>query len=187
MPPLRTTNEDLPETAGFDVVPNRVKGRSLEQGEGGVGASQSYSNRKKSECVSVIAYQNTPIRFQSTWRHEVVVVIRSRLRVEERWRCAGGNDIAKDEMADWLLQLKEVDEWFKENPPVLEWFGARWVPGAIDVEHELMNALVHQYRRVAGQDPVIEASPWGTDGGLLTHVGETPAIVFGPGVTEVAI
>lgn len=28
--------------------------------------------------------------------------------------------------------------------------------------------------------------PVGNGWGLLTHVGETPAIVFGPGVTEVA-
>lgn len=49
-----------------------------------------------------------------------------------------------------------------------------------------MNTLVQQYRQVTGTDPVIEASPWGTDGGLLTQVGDTPAIVFGPGVTEVA-
>lgn len=93
---------------------------------------------------------------------------------------------AKEEMAQWLASLGEADPWFKEHPVVLEWFGARWVPGQIDLEHELMNMLVHQYRQVTSKEPVIEASPWGTDGGLLTQVGETPSIVFGPGVTEVA-
>ena len=33
---------------------------------------------------------------------------------------------------------------------------------------------------------MIEASPWGTDGGILSNVGQIPVIVFGPGVTEAA-
>ncbi|MFS8580523.1 MAG: M20/M25/M40 family metallo-hydrolase, partial [Novibacillus thermophilus] len=45
---------------------------------------------------------------------------------------------------------------------------------------------VEQYRHVLGQEPMLEASPWGTDGGLLTQVGDIPTVVFGPGATEVA-
>ncbi len=93
---------------------------------------------------------------------------------------------AKEEMARCLESLKQEDEWFKQHPPQLEWFGARWVPGSIDPEHELMNVLTDSYRRILHKDPVVEASPWGTDGGLLTRVGETPSIVFGPGVTAMA-
>ena len=93
---------------------------------------------------------------------------------------------AKQELQEWMGKLGEMDSWFIDHPPVLEWFGARWVPGNIDLEHEFMNTLVHQFRQVCGREPVIEASPWGTDGGLLTQVGETPTIVFGPGLTEVA-
>ncbi|RXT04282.1 peptidase [Ammoniphilus sp. CFH 90114] len=93
---------------------------------------------------------------------------------------------AKAEMKDWIAKLGDIDPWFKDHPVELEWFGARWVPGTIDTDHELMNALVGKFRQVTGTEPVIEASPWGTDGGLLTHVAETPSIVFGPGVTEMA-
>lgn len=91
---------------------------------------------------------------------------------------------AKQAMAQALAALD--DEWLVQHPPKLEWFGAQWVPGTIDSDHELMNHLIHSYRTVLDQDPVIEASPWGTDGGLLTKVGETPSIVFGPGVTSMA-
>lgn len=93
---------------------------------------------------------------------------------------------AKEEMQAWMGKLCQINSWFAEHPPRLEWFGARWVPGNIDMEHELMNTLVHQFRQVSKREPVIEASPWGTDGGLLTQVGETPTIVFGPGVTDMA-
>ena len=52
--------------------------------------------------------------------------------------------------------------------------------------HDLMQVLMQQYREVKQEEPIIEASPWGTDGGLLTQLGETPCIVFGPGITQVA-
>lgn len=93
---------------------------------------------------------------------------------------------AKAEMEEWIKKLEERDAWFQKYPPKLEWFGARWLPGSIDTEHELMNTLVTNFRDVLHKEPVVEASPWGTDGGLLTAVGETPTIVFGPGVTEMA-
>lgn len=95
-------------------------------------------------------------------------------------------DEAKHEMENWMESLKELDPWFEQNPPTLEWFGARWLPGSIDMEHELMKTLVGSFKNVLQAEPVIEASPWGTDGGLLTGVGDTPSIVFGPGVTEMA-
>lgn len=93
---------------------------------------------------------------------------------------------AKEEMLKWLEQLKEVDPWFAEHPPELAWFGAQWVPGSVDPEHPLMQVLMQQFRAVKQEEPIIEASPWGTDGGLLTQLGETPCLVFGPGITQVA-
>ncbi|RTE10893.1 peptidase [Paenibacillus whitsoniae] len=95
-------------------------------------------------------------------------------------------DDAKGEMQKWLALLPGKDPWFASYPPELTWFGARWVPGSVDASHPFMAVLMAQYREVSGQEPVIEASPWGTDGGLLTVLADTPCIVFGPGVTQVA-
>lgn len=93
---------------------------------------------------------------------------------------------AQKELEEWLGQLGDVDAWFDTSPVELEWYGARWVPGAIELDHPLMNVITENFEDVLGNEPVIEASPWGTDGGLLTQVGNTPSIVFGPGVTDVA-
>lgn len=49
-----------------------------------------------------------------------------------------------------------------------------------------MGILCNTYRQVLGRDPEIKASPWGTDGGLLSQLANIPVVVFGPGVTEVA-
>lgn len=93
---------------------------------------------------------------------------------------------AQKEFEKWIQALEKVDPWFAKYPVSLEWFGARWVPGSIDLNHSFMSSLSKSYSKVTGEQPVIEASPWGTDGGLLTTVGSTPTIVFGPGVTEKA-
>lgn len=92
----------------------------------------------------------------------------------------------KAKMIEWMELLKEKDPWFETHPVLVEWFGARWVPGSVNPEHDLIRTLSEQYKEVLNEEPVIEASPWGTDGGLLTRLANTPCIVFGPGVTSVA-
>lgn len=90
------------------------------------------------------------------------------------------------ELETWLQNLASIDSWFKDSPVELEWYGARWLPGSIDENHRLMNILSSSYEDVLKTEPIIEASPWGTDGGLLSQVGDTPAIIFGPGVSNLA-
>ncbi|QOS90653.1 peptidase [Peribacillus sp. JNUCC41] len=147
---------------------------------------------KRNQRINDPLYEQTPIPIPinigvvsgGNWPSSVPDL----LKIEGRMGIAPNEKIedAQREMKECLQQLSVLDPWFKENPPVLEWFGARWLPGEIDLEHDLMNTLVHQYRETTGEEPVIEASPWGTDGGLLTEVGKIPTVVFGPGTTEMA-
>ncbi|SFD90687.1 4-acetamidobutyryl-CoA deacetylase [Bacillus sp. OV194] len=90
----------------------------------------------------------------------------------------------KGELENRMASLN--DQWLNEHPPAVEWFGAQWLPGSIEQDHDLMKLLSNRFTEICQSEPVIEASPWGTDGGLLTYVGHTPSIVFGPGVTSVA-
>jgi acetylornithine deacetylase len=93
---------------------------------------------------------------------------------------------AQLEMEMTLNQLNDTDEWFRDNPLQIEWFGGRWLPGSLETDHPLMNELSHSFKDVIGKAPIIEASPWGTDGGILSTVGNTPVVVFGPGITATA-
>ncbi|MFJ5715188.1 peptidase [Neobacillus sp. NPDC093127] len=95
-------------------------------------------------------------------------------------------EAAQKEMETALKEWNQQDEWFCENPLQIEWFGGRWLPGNLESDHPLMNALTSSFIEVQGVSPVIEASPWGTDGGILSAVGNTPVVVFGPGITETA-
>lgn len=93
---------------------------------------------------------------------------------------------AQMEMEKCLQDLCDQDEWLKRHPLKLEWFGGRWQPGSLETNHPLINELTKSFIEVKGEPPVIEASPWGTDGGILSTVGHTPVVVFGPGITAVA-
>lgn len=93
---------------------------------------------------------------------------------------------AETEMTTALDNLKLIDPWFKEHPVTIEWFGGRWLPGQLENNHPFIGIAASSYQTVTEQKPVIEASPWGTDGGILSQVGNIPVLVFGPGVTEVA-
>lgn len=93
---------------------------------------------------------------------------------------------AQLEMENCLCELNQQDEWLRENHLEIEWFGGRWLPGSLESDHPLMKELTKSFVEVKGDYPVIEASPWGTDGGILSTVGNTPVVVFGPGITETA-
>ncbi|TYR81181.1 peptidase [Priestia megaterium] len=92
----------------------------------------------------------------------------------------------RQELENWLCKLEEQDDWFKDHPVKIEWFGAHWLPGEIELDHPLLSSLSTCFEHVVQKPPTIEASPWGTDGGILSQVGDIPTVVFGPGVTEVA-
>ncbi|CCF15504.1 peptidase, ArgE/DapE family protein [Brevibacillus laterosporus GI-9] len=108
--------------------------------------------------------------------------------IEGRMGVAPGEEMemAKIEMQAALQKLTEEDEWFVDHPVEMEWYGARWVPGEVEMDHPLLARLQELYPSVFGEAAIIEASPWGTDGGLLTKLADTPSIIIGPGVTQVA-
>lgn len=58
--------------------------------------------------------------------------------------------------------------------------------GNLESDHPLITTVGKAFERVTNKEAIIEASPWGTDGGILSNVGHTPVVVIGPGVTASA-
>ncbi|WP_349410664.1 peptidase [Pseudalkalibacillus sp. SCS-8] len=146
--------------------------------------------RERNKRVEDPLYRNTPIPLPinigkiegGSWPSSVPdeVLIEGRIGV-------GPQETLEEVKAEFEQAIAYIeDQWLQKHPVQVEWFGARWLPGSIEVEHPLMGILQKHYKDVVGKEPEIEASPWGTDGGLLTQVGKTPSIVFGPGVTSYA-
>ncbi|MFS0638975.1 peptidase [Mesobacillus foraminis] len=93
---------------------------------------------------------------------------------------------AKKEMELAIEAMAGQDQWLERHPPEVEWFGASWLPGSLEIDHELVAALSECYSVIKGKSPIVEASPWATDGGILNKVGNVPVVVFGPGITKKA-
>ena len=95
-------------------------------------------------------------------------------------------DAVKQELHECINQLSAADDWFSDHPAKLEFFGAQWLPNSVPVESQIAGIVEENFRQLFGDSIIVEASPWGTDAGILGTVGGIPAIVIGPGETSVA-
>ncbi|MGP4061119.1 peptidase [Halobacillus sp. H74] len=148
--------------------------------------------RERNEPLDSPLYQGNPIPVPinigkiegGNWPSSVP----DQVTMEGRMGVAPGESIndAKREFEARVAKLYEADVWFAEAPVEVEWFGARWLPGEIDDDHPFLKTLKESYQSQVGEQPVIKASPWGTDGGLLTALAGIPTVVFGPGETNMA-
>ena len=92
----------------------------------------------------------------------------------------------RKELVDSIAQLCSADEWLKNHPAKVEFFGAQWVPNAVEHEHPFSQLMQANFESIYKRKIKVEASPWGTDGGLLGKIGNIPTLVIGPGETKVA-
>ncbi|WP_428908419.1 peptidase [Niallia sp. Krafla_26] len=202
----------IPEPSGMKIFPKQqgsmwfritVKGKSAHGGTRyeGVSAIEKMNvvinelqqlEKARNQGIKDPLYENIPIpipinigKIQSgEWPSSVPDLA----DIEGRMGVAPNETLtkARAEMEECLRALEKKDKWFQQHPVKIEWFGGTWLPGNLEEGHELIQFLTQAYQKVRGNFPVIEASPWGTDGGILSNIGHTPVVVFGPGTTEVA-
>ncbi|MGG3575083.1 peptidase [Bacillus gobiensis] len=148
--------------------------------------------KKRNVRIKDPLYHNTPIPVPinigtihgGSWPSSVADLV----QIEGRCGVAPDEDMdhVKLEFENGLKSLEKQDEWFKFHPVELEWYGAHWLPNALDENHDLVRSLEASFEKITNHTAKKEASPWGTDGGMLFHAGNIPTIVFGPGETKVA-
>jgi len=92
----------------------------------------------------------------------------------------------KKELNACVQAISQTDTWLSEHPAKVEFFGAQWVPNSLDVSHPFSETMQKAFSEVYQRPVKIEASPWGTDGGLLGKVGGIATLVIGPGETRMA-
>lgn len=88
---------------------------------------------------------------------------------------------ARKEMEDCLCELSKEDDWFAQEPVVVEWTSNCLQSGEIPADHDMVKLLSAEYERVMKQEPNIICFPGGTDGGSMNRQANTPAVIFGPG------
>lgn len=95
-------------------------------------------------------------------------------------------DVARHELEQAVAQAALADTWLREHPPVVEWWGARYLPAAIPQDHHLVTTLADAFVETEGRSTPVRGMPYGADMHLLVHQGNTPTVIFGPGDVRTA-
>jgi acetylornithine deacetylase len=104
-------------------------------------------------------------------------------RMEGRMGVRPGESLAETrfELERTVAEAAEEDAFLVDHPPVVEWWGGRFLPARMEPDHPLAGRLAAAFEQLTGSAARSEAVPFGADAGLLQHVGDTPTLLFGAG------
>ena len=92
------------------------------------------------------------------------------LTFEGRYGVKIGEDpaAAKQQFEEWLKTAVQSDPWLRENPPVVEWWGAQFDPAEIPADHAIVREtavafqeITHQPAQLPGHDLWCRYAPVG--------------------------
>lgn len=90
----------------------------------------------------------------------------------------------KASFVNHILAFSKTDPWLKDNPPEVSFKGYCGDPAEISPEHPIVLTMSEKYRQVVGKEPQITGRQGAADIRYLIKYGQTPTVIFGPGLTE---
>jgi acetylornithine deacetylase len=89
----------------------------------------------------------------------------------------------KQQLQEFVGTFCRTDPWLSAHPPKI-WFEGLIAEGAeIPADHPIVATLAEDFREVTGQEPVYSGRMGAADTRFLIRHGDTPSVIFGPGVT----
>ncbi len=116
----------------------------------------------------------------STVIDRIVAEGRYGVRLGDAWQDA------EAELRAAIAEACAGDPWLREHPATVEITGGRFSSAEIADDHPLPAGLARAVEDTLGRQPAFLAEPYGADMRLLIREGGTPAVIFGPGMPEVA-
>lgn len=107
---------------------------------------------------------------------------------EGRYGIAVGEDLnqARRQFEAAVARAADDDEWLRDHPPTVEWWGAQFAPASIPVDHPIVRTVAAAFEDAAGRPPRLQGMTYGADMRLLVNDGGIPTMMFGPGNIRVA-
>ncbi len=93
---------------------------------------------------------------------------------------------ARQAMEEALAEACRQDEWLREHPVEIEWFGGQFASGQLEVTHPLVDLVKQTHQQLHGDLPTIHGAPYGSDLRLMTGLGQIPTLHYGPGSVKQA-
>jgi acetylornithine deacetylase len=90
----------------------------------------------------------------------------------------------KESFVDQILTFAKTDPWLKNHPPEVLFKGYCGDPAEIPSDHPIVVTLGEKFKQVMGKDPQITGRQGAADIRYLIKYGQTPTVIFGPGLSE---
>ncbi len=88
---------------------------------------------------------------------------------------------ARGELESVVRAVAAADDCLSLHPPVVEWWGGRFLAAETDPGHPLVVALRSAGLSTTGRPMPVEGVPFGADAGLLQRVAGIPTVLYGAG------
>ncbi|HSR09943.1 MAG TPA: ArgE/DapE family deacylase [Thermodesulfobacteriota bacterium] len=97
-----------------------------------------------------------------------------------------GEDSAavKKEFVEFLRAKTAGDPWLKDHTPEVIFTGYFAEPSAIPADSPVVRTLCRNFTAVSGKEPLISGREGAADIRFMNRYGDTPTVIFGPGMTE---
>lgn len=90
----------------------------------------------------------------------------------------------KAQFVEFIRQKASEDPWLKEHPPNVTFAGYFAEPSEIPIDSPIVTILSQSFIKVTGKEPIITGREGAADIRFLNRYGNTPTVIFGPGMTE---
>ena len=97
-----------------------------------------------------------------------------------------GEDTAqvKKNFTEHIMGFSRTDAWLKDHPPEVVFKGYCGDPAEIAPDHPIVLTLSEKFMKVMDRKPEITGRQGAADIRYLIKYGQTPTVIFGPGLTE---
>jgi len=92
--------------------------------------------------------------------------------------------MVKERFIEHILAFSKTDPWLQKNPPEVNFKGYCGDPAEIPPGHPIVVALSKKFKEVMRREPQITGRQGAADIRYLIKYGQTPTVIFGPGLTE---
>lgn len=94
------------------------------------------------------------------------------------------SDAVKAEFVKFIQERVSADPWLRENPPEVIFTLYFAEPSEIPVDSPIVQTLTKNFTEIMGTEPIISGREGAADIRFLNVYGNTPTVIFGPGMTE---
>lgn len=101
------------------------------------------------------------------------------------WPPGESSEEVESELRATLDDVLSSDDWLRDHPPELEWFGLRADPHEVDPNSELLQTAMTNAERVTGRDGVFYGGSSGNDTRYYKLYYDIPATSVGPEATDI--